>query len=588
MKKEEHSRRGFLKFLAGVGLGAVAAEVYERVYGIPSLERRFRKEVNYWIDQYNSAKKDLEELSLRLDKLDELEKESTSAISLYQQRMDEAIEGLRKTIEKYRILLGDERVSFESSTLKVLEDLKITQEKLLKVLPYFPLIKNLSFSPSKVVNDKIYDLNVSLEVISPLNTLEECEVRLVPVEYKYFIARYGMRGEDYDKVFPREEIRSVKIEPKKLEEEMFSVSFEDLKGGREYIVRARVEDVAGNEKIVEVKTPYIRQFENIAKTDDILVMASYMPWDFYKTPMKDETPFLGRYDTADDIVQWKHIDWAGGYGIDAFLIDGEYVIGGDRYSIPQKFLEKGMKIAIFFGPTREFLRKTNSNLPDWGIDLENPHNYEVFISKMKSIVSWAKYPTYLKIGDRPVVMIYDGFAFLNNSRAIRDSKNIFKEIIGKEPFIISSEIPNIPLTQQDVEYVMKYKDFSNIDAISGWAGFHNRENDMYVINYETYYKNHLDVWLKFTRDNNLRLVPSVIPGFDNSYSWGPPGLSPIERNPYKFKERLDISKGFIDGNIRAIRIDTFNDFGEWSYIEPSTKSGFEYLETLREWLREKH
>jgi hypothetical protein len=38
MKKEEHSRRGFLKFLAGVGLGAVAAEVYERVYGIPSLE----------------------------------------------------------------------------------------------------------------------------------------------------------------------------------------------------------------------------------------------------------------------------------------------------------------------------------------------------------------------------------------------------------------------------------------------------------------------------------------------------------------------------------------------------------------------
>jgi hypothetical protein len=93
----------------------------------------------------------LEELSLRLDKLDELEKESTSAISLYQQRMDEAIEGLRKTIEKYRILLGDERVSFESSTLKVLEDLKITQEKLLKVLPYFPLIKNLSFSPLKLL-----------------------------------------------------------------------------------------------------------------------------------------------------------------------------------------------------------------------------------------------------------------------------------------------------------------------------------------------------------------------------------------------------------------------------------------------------
>jgi hypothetical protein len=399
-----------------------------------------------------------------------------------------------------------------------------------------------------------------------------------------------MRPEDYPKVFPPDKERDFILTPVdgKFDslEEKFSVPIKDIVGGREYRIVVLVRDSAGNERIAEVKTPYIRQFENIAKTDDVLVMASYMPWNFDKTPMKNETPLLGRYDTADDIVQWKHIDWAGGYGIDAFLIDGEYVIGGDRYSIPQKFLEKGMKITIFFGPTREFLRRTNPNLPDWGIDLENPHNYEVFIRKMKSIASsWARHPNYLKIEDRPVVMIYDGFAFLNNSRAFRDSKNIFKEITGKKPFIISSEIPYIPLTPRDVEYVMKYKDFSNIDAITGWAGFSNRANTIYVINYETYYKNHLEVWSKFARDHNLRLVPSAIPGFDNSYSWGPPGLPPIERSPDKFRERLDISKGFIDGSIRTIRIDTFNDFGEWSYIEPSTKSNFEYLETLKVLLR---
>jgi hypothetical protein len=30
--------------------------------------------------------------------------------------------------------------------------------------------------------------------------------------------------------------------------------------------------------MVEVKTPYIRQFENIAKTDDIAVAALYLLW----------------------------------------------------------------------------------------------------------------------------------------------------------------------------------------------------------------------------------------------------------------------------------------------------------------------
>ena len=199
-------RRGLLGFLGGLGLGAVLAEVYERLYNIPLLERRFREEVNYWVDRYNSANTELnnlatqlnaaerriedlaaqhnaaqrkiEDLTLQVRRLDGLEVESASAISFYQQQIDEAINGLKNTVEKYRLILGGERVEFESATLKVLEDLKITKEdlrtandKLLKLLPYFPLIKDLNWQPTKVVNDKIYSLRVSLEVISPLNTL---------------------------------------------------------------------------------------------------------------------------------------------------------------------------------------------------------------------------------------------------------------------------------------------------------------------------------------------------------------------------------------------------------------------------------
>jgi hypothetical protein len=340
--KASKDRRSFLKFLSGVGLGAIAAEVYERVYGIPMLEKSFRAEINYWMNKYNKADEEIKklesenkrlkegqekvnELTRTLNYEDELEKESNSAIAFYKQQMNEAIGKLKQIIEKYRILLGDERVSFESSTLKVLEDLKITQEKLLKVLPYFPLIKNLSFSPSKVVNDKIYDLSVQLEVISPLNTLEKVEVKLIPVEYEYFITDYRMRKEDYSLVFPPEETRVVKLNPKGLEKEIFEVNFKDLKGGKEYLIKVEAKDSDGNVKTEETKTPYVRGFENIAPLDDTKIGVLYLLWwgkdDNWRNYKGDYFPLLGRYLSKDKVVINKHIDWATGHKIDFFLIN---------------------------------------------------------------------------------------------------------------------------------------------------------------------------------------------------------------------------------------------------------------------------
>jgi hypothetical protein len=298
-----------------------------------------KEKTSYWEARYNTAMEEVGRLNSIINKLDDLERESTSAIAYYRERMDEAIRNLKETIERYRALLGDERVSFESSTVKILEDLKITQEKLQKVLPYFPLILNFGWKPTKVINDKIYDINVSFEVASPLNSLREVEVMLIPVEYRYFITKYGMREEDYHKVFPKEEVRSIKIKPRNLEREMFSVDLEDLKGGREYIVKARVEDVAGSEKVVEVKTPYIRQFENLGRElyeKGIIVGASYMsgyyPWQ------------------TDEIVQWKHVDWAGYAGINVFFIGAgaweDWKINGEEGEIMKGLMDKGMKCSF--------------------------------------------------------------------------------------------------------------------------------------------------------------------------------------------------------------------------------------------------
>lgn len=102
-----------------------------------------------------------------------------------------------------------------------------------------------------------------------------------------------------------------------------------MKGGREYIISASVKDVAGNERIEEIKTPYIRQFEHMGKelygkgiTFGTSYMTGYYPWE--TGIVIDDLPLLGKYVATDDIVQWKHIDWATGHGIDVFYVDGGF------------------------------------------------------------------------------------------------------------------------------------------------------------------------------------------------------------------------------------------------------------------------
>jgi hypothetical protein len=57
-----NSRRDVLRFLAGIGVGAGIVEVYERLYSIPTLEERFRAEVSYWINEYNTARERINQL----------------------------------------------------------------------------------------------------------------------------------------------------------------------------------------------------------------------------------------------------------------------------------------------------------------------------------------------------------------------------------------------------------------------------------------------------------------------------------------------------------------------------------------------
>jgi len=170
-----------------------------------------------------------------------------------------------------------------------------------------PLIEDFNWSPTKVVWDKVYDIEVSFTVEDDKTRIKYAELRFIPVEYEYFITDYGMRPEDYPKVFPPDEKRIYELKPLDGEfderTEEFSVNIKNITGGREYMIIIIAEDKAGTTQKFEYKTPYIRQYENFAKQDNTTVGVVYLLWwgkdNNWNDYKGEDRPLPGFYSSKD-------------------------------------------------------------------------------------------------------------------------------------------------------------------------------------------------------------------------------------------------------------------------------------------------
>jgi hypothetical protein len=401
-----------------------------------------------------------------------------------------------------------------------------------------------------------------------------------------------MREEDYPKVFPKEEVRSVKIKPRNLEREMFSVDFEDLKGGREYIVKARVEDVAGSEKVVEVKTPYIMQFENIAKTDYIIVIADYYTW--YKPGWGKHIfmPILGEYDSGDPIVTAKHIDWATGHGIDAFAISwwgknlenpNRQVTGEHPYDLmnfENTFLTHLMinqiKFCILYENTGRLKIQNPNDAPEqWIQDLDDSFNRDRLLSDFIYFTKYFSHPQYLKIDGKPVVVFDYTLPFRGNITGVfKEVRNEMREkgwelylvndLAGRSFYpqeLLSGDVaypPGLPVSPKHVLQIIE-----NTDAFSG-----SGPPPYYEMDIEKTYS----LWFQFAQSYKKDFIPVAWPGFGNV----------IPRSSEHFLSLLERCGKY--NTRKTIRIPSFNEWYFAHQIEPAYEYSFQYLEILKDFI----
>jgi len=507
-------------------------------------------------------------------------------------------ENSKALIDLYSTLPADKRNSKEVNDFlnQILLDYKIDElEKDLfddKFVNHtFPSISELKWESTREKLDKIYDINVVFTAKDNKTPISYAELRFIPVEYYYMIKKYGMRPEDYPKVFPPEEERIYVLTPIDGRfdslEERFSVDIKDIIGGREYEIVVLIKDLAGNEKIEKIKTPYIRQFENLGRKlyeRGIIIGASYMseyyPWQAGKIP--DDYPLLGKYDSKDEIVQWKHVDWAGYAGVNVFFIDAgaweKWKIEGEQGKIMEGLMNKGMRCSfMWYAWGNYFERGTAPGSPEWSIDLRNPKNIDNFVNQISNILNshLIKHPNYFRVNGRPVVFIYDAAAFIYEGEAFKELGNRSSE----NALFLADTIPRRLVLPEELDWYFRLKDFSNYDWISSWVG----SVDAYVAKtyspeeFDHKYYIFTDKWSEWTRSMGKIYVSSVFPGF--KYIWESKGIPrDIHRIEDQLRYSLEITK--------VVRIDTWNDFGENTFIEPSRKEGFDYLYKIHRLLRE--
>lgn len=450
-----------------------------------------------------------------------------------------------------------------------------------------PIVKNLRWEPTRIINGKVNDGSVSFTVEDDRSVISSASLKVIPKIYPHL----------NQAAFPNESVREYVLTPldgkfdEKLEEFLFTII--DVIGGRGYDILVTAKDRAGKVATANLTTPYIREFENIAPLDDIIVIADYYTW--YGIPPHGwyvgserahiYMPLLGEYDSADPIVISKHIDRATGHGIDAFAVswhgwDKDWSRESTR-RFEENFLKnpllKDIKFFILY-EGNDRLKIQNPTDPDekWIKDLDDPFNRERLISDFVYLTRYFSHPSYLKIHKKPMV-IFDYAASFRG-----DIKGVFSELRkkvnekGYEVYLVN----DLAMRAFYPEDIVNENNPHILQLIESTDAIGYGPPKCYLCwDTEITYKAWHDVATKYEKG----YLPYSMPGYE-PHPVVRPGAQPVPRDPEIFKMLIKLSIKY--STPKMVGIKAFNEWYWGHQIEPAEEYKFTYLEIIKTCLKE--
>lgn len=292
------------------------------------------------------------------------------------------------------------------------------------------------------------------------------------------------------------------------------------------------------------------------------------------SPWPDREPFLGYYAEEDVKVAEQHIDWASQYGVTFFAYDWYW---GGNATYLNHAVDNYLSASNTFKLKFSLLWANHTGVPKNLFEFDSMVDY------------WFKnyflLPQFYRIEDKPVVFVFSSkhlevdaqkFGWTGNRLLMRANERA--KSAGFNGIFFVSNNDNLPTNE--LEGRIREQGFS---AYTGWCNVGVQEKSATSADYQVMVDAYLRNFEAAKKTSGTILyIPPVSPGRDSRPWLGKEATVRTNPSPAKFKQMLAGAKSLIDsgkkGVMPLVMIQSWNEFGEGAYIEPSKKFGFEYLD----------
>lgn len=311
---------------------------------------------------------------------------------------------------------------------------------------------------------------------------------------------------------------------------------------------------------------------------DLHVSAYYYPWYDSGQDWLSEvpaTPSLREYDSRTASVVKKHIEWSKRAGIDSWCINWAPTTQRGTWIEDQFIPAEGSQDLEFCMQPATLGR---FQWEDNRVNFDDGYNRRVLREDLELFERrYFGESNYLRIDGRPVVYY---FSFLSFEGDVRKAFEDAIAALDEKPYLIADARAN--------STIVLYEDrLQPFDAVSPYNPYdptvvENSDFDTFLHTVENRYLQ----WSLATENSGHNFHPTVIPGYDDTMV-RPEAKNPIlERSPDRFRQLCRVGRKFAETNQNVVFLTSFNEWPEYTAVEPAESYGSTYLDVTHKELTE--
>lgn len=277
-------------------------------------------------------------------------------------------------------------------------------------------------------------------------------------------------------------------------------------------------------------------------------------------------PALGLYSSQDEQVIRQHLDWSEQYGIDNWICSW-----WGRNSFEDRTLREHILPTLADRETKFCIYYESQGLLNFNEREEIVFDDKAIVN-FKSDVEYLaehlfRHPNYQRIDGRPVLHLYLSRCFAGRyAEGLTAARNAAREF-GLKLYLVGDEIywgkPN-PQRVGLMDAITTY----SMHGPKDFAGYPHQSELLKHMSLK------FDEYSRIAGEQGVRVIPNVMPGYNNRGSGGKVYATPRRYAEDKdststLREMIRWSEKYIDPQLNAVCITSFNEWHEDTQIEPT-------------------